>query len=430
MNPILSFVDITDWANCKLAKHKEANMRKERIRELAENIHVMGQFVPKDFMDPKPPVVSIYLPIKRTEREGRRDDWDRIEFKDLIKEAQRNIAGTYPDADVKGINQKLEYMLSHEDLPIWINASAGLGILVSNTDAYVFNMPVPPVKSVVVVGERYYIKPLLRAAEYDYDYKLLLLGADFFALLDGDYNGVRYEPLPDNVKNYFAETFAEFDGETTALDYYSLEDHMPPYHGYKSRNDVKKEEAEKFFRYVNKAMNDDLVRDEDCEVILVTVPEHEHAFREIATFRQLLPEGIEKDGRNMTGKELKDAAIAILQKKRNAGIKELADKYGQDASKGKGSDSLDDIGFALTERKVDTLFVEEGKGWPGTYDQNTGKVEYDGKTDPTDDQIIDPANPDIANAFCDAALEQDSRVLVLPADMMPTKTGVAAIYRF
>ena len=73
-------------------------MRKERIRELADHIH-LSTFQPKAFANEAPaggPLVSIYVPIKRTEREDRRDEWDRIEFKDLCEEAFRRLEEHYP----------------------------------------------------------------------------------------------------------------------------------------------------------------------------------------------------------------------------------------------------------------------------------------------------------------------------------------------
>ncbi len=403
-------------------------MRKNAIHELDENIHVMGTFDPKDFVAPTTaPVISIYIPIHRTEREDRRDEWDRIELKDLAREAERRLQEGYDAEVIKPYVEKLDYLITHEDLPLWLDASAGLGFLINKDDVYVFNLSFAP-RSTVVVSDAYYIKPLLRNAQYDMTYKLLLLNTDFFALLNGTYNGVHYEPLPNDVKDYFAETFPEFDGETTALDYYSLEDHESPYHDHKSRKEVTQEEAEKFFRYVNKAMNDKLVRDDDAPVILVTAPEHDHAFRQICTF-DLLPEGIKKDPRTLSGTELRDEAVALIEAQRAKGIDELIEQYSYHAAKGNATDDIDQIGLALVERKVAFLLLEEGKGFPGTFDAQTGKVTLTG-TAPVDDDALDPAAPDLANAFADAAIAQDAKVIVLPALKMPTKKGIAAIYRY
>ncbi len=404
-------------------------MRKERIRELAETIKVVEGFDAKEHMDPKGPTVSIYIPVKRTEREDRRDEWDKIEFKDLAEEAKRTMHEKYPNVDPKPIFDKIDYILTHEDLPLWIDASAGLAFLVNADEALVYNLSYAP-DPVVVVADKFYLKPLIRNTQYDMAYKLLLLNSDFFSVLDGNYNAVHYEPLPDDVKNYFAETFPEFDGETTALDYYSLEDHESPYHDHKSRKEVTKEETEKFFRYVDKAMNDHIVRDSETPVILVTIPEHEHMFREICTFKSLLPESIKKDARTMTGTELRDDARAIMEGIGDKKIGELCDQYDLDASKDKATDAITSIGEALFNKRVGILFLEDGKGIPGSFDQATGTVSLDGTPDPVDDKKLDPASPDIANDFALAAIAQDAKVIVLPHDKMPTASPVAVIDRY
>lgn len=405
-------------------------MRKEAIRELAENIHMMDHFDPKQFQSPKAPVVSLYLPIQHAEREQRRDEKSRIEFKNLAKEAQTALAEMCESPrDYAGITAKLNYLLEHEDLPIWLDAGAALGFLIGNDDAYAFNLGIE-VDPVVVASDHYYVKPLLRNAQYGMTYKLLLLNTDFFALLDGDYSAVHYVPLPGDIKNYFAETFAEFDGETTALDYYSLEGHDTPFDDNKSRNEVTQEEAEKFFRYVDKAMNDTLVRDDPTPVILVTAPEHEEMFRKLATFKTLLPVGIDKDARTLSGTQLRDAAVKIMEDEAAAKLAELEDKFNYHLSKGNASDDIAQIGFALAERKVGVLFVEAGKGWPGTFDETTGKVEMDLERSPKDDKLPDPTTPDIANAFAMAAIAQGALLFVLPHDKMPTENGIAAIYRY
>lgn len=287
-------------------------MRKEAIRELAENIFVMSKLDPSEFDTMQPPAVTIYLPVHHTEREQRRDEQDRIEFKDLAKKATRNLQEHWGKEDTESIVNKLQYILDHEDLPLWLHASKGLAFLLQGDECYVYNMRMAP-EAKVVVSDAFDMAPLLAEAETEQGehYKLLLLNSDFFALLDGDSQGVHYVPLPKNVKNYFAETYPEFDGETTALDYYSLEDHMSPYHDHKSRNDVKKEEAKKFFRYVNKAMTDYLMRDDPTPVILVTAPEHVHMFKEVCTFP--LAAVVEKDPRDMTGDQLRDAALKALK---------------------------------------------------------------------------------------------------------------------
>ena len=89
--------------------------------------------------------------------------------------------------------------------------------------------------------------------------------------------------------------------------------HLNPYHDYRSRNEVSKIEAEKFYRSINKVVQDTLLPDNPDPVILACLPEHEAEFRKIATIPHLMDKGIEKDPGSMDSKELAIAACKILE---------------------------------------------------------------------------------------------------------------------
>lgn len=407
------------------------NMLRDSVNELdavRNSIRIVENFDPALYKQTKAPYVSIYLPVQHKERTQRRDTWTADEFKDLAKEAMRRLAESYSDEAVAGLRDRIDYLQDHPDDPVWLNAGKGLAFLMSNGRVDVFNLDFAP-DPAVVVGEEYYIKPLLRNFRYGMGYLLLLLNTDRFGLLRGDYHGVHYLPLLPSVHEEFAEMFDTYDGTEAALDYYSLEGHLSPYHDHKSRKEVSKEEAEKFFRHVNKVMSDDIAKSDPTPVILVTLPEHATMFRRLCTFDTLLPEGIEKDARTLSGDTLRDDAVKIIDERRKADLKKVVERYELDASKAKGSDDLVKIGEALAERNVDTLFVEMGKGLPGTFDATTGAIAYDGHRDPVDAKLIDPADPDVVDAMAQAALKQDATIYVLSAEEMPTKNGVAAIFR-
>ena len=76
---------------------------KETLRKTADSIHVMEKFDPAILADVTAPVVSLYIPVHHTEREERRDIWDRDMFKDLMKDAERTLAETY-DKDAGTVN--------------------------------------------------------------------------------------------------------------------------------------------------------------------------------------------------------------------------------------------------------------------------------------------------------------------------------------
>lgn len=407
------------------------NMLRDSVNELdavRTSIRTVDNFDPELYKQAKAPYVSIYLPVQHKERTQRRDTWTADEFKDLAKEALRRLAEGYDDEAFAGLRERIDYLQDHPDDTVWLNAGKGLAFLMSNAGVDVLNLDFAP-EATVVVGDELYIKPLLRNFRYGMSYYLLLLNTDRFGLLRGDYHGVHYLPLLPSVHQELAEMFDAYDGTEAALDYYSLEGHMSPYHDHKSRKEVSKEEAEKFFRHVNKVMSDDVAKVDPTPVILVTLPEHAALFRRLCTFDTLLPKGIEKDARTLSGETLRDDAVKIIDAKRQADLKKVIERYELDASKSKAIDDLVKVGEALAERNVDVLFVEMGKGLPGTFDATTGAITCDGHRDPVDAKLIDPADPDVVDAMAQAALKQGATIYVLASDEMPTESGVAAIFR-
>lgn len=289
-------------------------MRKEAIREMEDSIHTVTEIDPNQFKTQKGPVATIYLPLHHESRGRRQDDQDRIELKDLAKKAEDELLKQYDKEDIQGIVDRLDFIITHEDLDMWRTEAKGMGILTSNDECYVYLMDGAP-SAIVEVGDKFDMAPIFGEAVRDEatHYKMLLLSSDYFELLDGDANSIHFVKFPDDVKHYFAETYPEFDGETTPLDYYSLEDHESPFHDHKSRNDVTQEETTKFFRYVNKAISEKLLKDNTVPVILVTLPEHVNEFEKICSI-QLFPKVIEKDPNGLTGKQLREMAVELISK--------------------------------------------------------------------------------------------------------------------
>ena len=373
---------------------------KETLRLTDDSIHVMDGFDPSILDNVTAPVVSIYIPVHHSERDERRDRWDA-------------------------------------DMQLWLHAGEGLGFLISNTDAYVYNLFFKP-EPMVAAGDTYFIKPLLRNFQYGTEYYVLELGNDRFSWCKGDRTHVERMELPQQVHDYFSQLFPNSDeseadlrkDEQGALDFVSLEGHDSDYHDRKSRNEVKQEDAQQWFRYVNKAVDDYLVRDDTTPIILCCDPEYVDYFRKITSLRHLLPVGIEKDPAGLNGKELLEQSLAVMDGIRDENIKGLTERYAADAAHGKASDGWNNIGMALAERRVLALFMTKGKILPGSYDINTGQVNFDLAANPKDDGYIDPAAPDITDAFAKAAMLQDAHIYILDQDQMPTDQPIAALYRY
>lgn len=387
-----------------------------------DDITILADFDSALYEQVEPPLVSLYLP---THGRVPGDDQDRIEFKNLVDQARGKLAQERERREYKGVDERLDQVAAHLDDLASPTPGGSLAVLVGNDRTYVYQLSYE-VGPLAFVGERFYVRPLLRNFQFGSHYFLLGLSADRFAFVHGDFGSLDRVEMPQEVLDEFSEEFPlVYDGHEGALDYASLENHLPPYHGWKSRNDVKKEEAEKFFQYVNRAVTDHLVQGTELPVILVSLPEHQTMFRRISTVPHLLNEGIEKDIGGIETPELLASAKAVIEHVREARAAELLEKLGDAEAHGGGSTDLEAIGLALVERKVRALFVAEGAYIPGGFNDETGEVylferEPHGRFQ----------GPELADDFARAALAQDAEVFELDPARIPGDSGMAALYRY
>jgi len=72
--------------------------------------------------------------------------------------------------------------------------------------------------------------------------------------------------------------------------------------------------------------------------------------------------------------------------------------------------------------RVDTLLIEAQREIPGRIIEVTGEIEFDDLEHPELDDVLDDLGL--------LALKMGGQVVIVPTDRMPTKTGIAAIYRY
>ncbi len=91
-------------------------------------------------------------------------------------------------------------------------------------------------------------------------------------------------------------------------------------------------------------------------------------------------------------------------------------------SKGHGNDDLKQVAQSATAGRVATLLIEADRQIPGRLDSVTGRVE-----------VADLSHPQVADLLDDLGElveKMGGRVLVMPANQMPSQTGLAATYRY
>jgi hypothetical protein len=105
-----------------------------------------------------------------------------------------------------------------------------------------------------------------------------------------------------------------------------------------------------------------------------------------------------------------------------ARLEKLKENFGTAAARQQGSGDLSDVARAAVAGRVGTLLVESEKVLPGQLDRNTGAIQSG--------DLKSPHVEDMLDDLAEMVLLKGGEVVVVPSDRMPTKTGLAATYRF
>lgn len=180
-------------------------------------------------------------------------------------------------------------------------------------------------------------------------------------------------------------------------------------------------DAERFFRAIDRAVLEYHSRPSGLPLILAALPEHHHRFHQVSHNPFRLPEGIMLNSDSVPEAELRALAWQVVEPQYQARLTELIEAFEQARSKGLGNDDLAQVAQAAAAGRVATLLIEADRQIAGRLDSATGQVEFADLSHPQVDDLLDDLG--------ELVEKMGGRVLVIPAEQMTTRTGLAATYR-
>jgi len=377
------------------------------------NYQIIKEF-PHPMMEKgKRPVISIYVDtnIKKPDRLE-----NPIRFKNLVKEVQASLK----DKEFKGFKDLFSlFKEMEEDALFWEGATESLAILGDEEECIVYKLPVN-VKSLSIVSDSYYIKPLLRSFQSYGHYHVLGLNRDNFVLYEADRYGIH--PIPVAEKDSTMEGVLGTEKTAPHLSVASIGGDQSMYHGHGGAKDERKVDQEKFFRHVDTFILENYSKTDKIPLILVSPDEHQGEFRKLSKNSFLIDEGIKIDGDSLDKKSLYEKVQDVMQELFKKELKERMDNFSEAHAKDLGSDDLVQIGRAIAEGRVATLYLEENMVHPGIFDSNLGTI--------IQGQIENPRVGDVYDDMAEVVLSRGGKVLILAKEDMPTASDIAAVYRY
>ena len=369
--------------------------------------------------DQEPPCLSLYQPTHRHHPENQQDP---IRFRNLVKELEASLRQKYPTAETRLLLEPFEAL--GRDVEFWNHTLDGLAVLGGADIFQALRIP-QSVAELVVVADSFHTKPLRRFLQSVDRYQVLGLSRGKVRMFEGSRYALDELDLlpgvPRTIEDALGgeltephQTVASYGGAGGASN--------RMHHGQGGKADEVDIDANRFFRAVDRAVLEHYTKPSGLPLILAALPEHHHLFRQVSQNPLLVTEGVKANPESLPAEELRVLAWQAIEPRYQARLASLREEFEEGRSKGVGSDDLAQVAEASASGRVKTLLVDADCQIAGLLAGATGRVELANLSDPHVDDLLDDLGELVA--------KKGGTVLVIPAERMPSRTGLAAIYRY
>lgn len=367
-----------------------------------------------------PPCLSLYQPTHRYHPNNQQDP---IRFGNLVKALEESLLQRFTKDEARLLLEPFRALANDRDF--WNDSLDGLAVLAAEGLFRVYRLQ-RPVAELAVVADSFHTKPLLRIQQSADRYQILGLNRQVIRLFEGNRDALHeIEPAPEvprTITKALGDQLTE--PHRTVASYGGVSSgHSAMHHGHGSKESETDLDAERFFRAIDRGILEFHSRPAGLPLILAALPEYHHLFHQISHNPFLVKESIDIHPDDLASvDELRQRAWALLEPRYLARLAALVEEFGNARSNGLGDDELAKVAKAVVGGRVATLLIEDHREIPGRINTATGDIVSGDLTDPMVDDVLDDLG--------ELALKMGARVVIVPAVRMPTKTGIAAIYRY
>lgn len=355
------------------------------------------------------PCLSLYMPTHRTHPENLQDS---IRFKNLTKELEESLLLKYSAGEVKKYLEPFDALGNDEFF--WNHTSEGLAVFSASDLLKVVGLK-EPVDELAMVADSFHTKPLRQYLQSVDHYYLLGLSLNEFRLFEGNRHSLIQVEMADDSPKEIKEALVDDSAEKHST--------VATYGGHGSNKDEAGNEAEQFFRTVANHIYENYSKPTGWPLILAALPEHHSLFQKVNKNPMLLSENLAINPTSVSTDKLKTMAWEIMEPEYILKLNHMVDRYEQAKANGKGSDDYKEVAAAAVEGRVDTLIIEADRMIAVRITNLvTGNTQNKDLQNPKVDDLLDDMG--------ELVVKMGGQVMVLPAEIMPTETGLAAIYRY
>ncbi len=367
-----------------------------------------------------PPCLSLYQPTHRHYPDNQQDP---IRFRNLVKALEESLLKQFRKDEIWPLLKPLLALTNNFDF--WNHSLDGLAVLSARGMFRVYKLQ-RPIAELAVVADSFHTKPLMRIRQSADRYHVLGLNRKEIKLFEGNRDVLdEIEPaqdVPRTINEALGEELTE--PHQTVASYGGVGAGCSPMrHGHGGKESELDIDAKRFFRAVDRAIMKHHSQPSGLPLILAALPQHHHIFHDASQNPFLIDESIDIHPDALSSiDELRLRAWQIMEPRYLARLAALVDEFGNARSKGLGDGEIAHVAKAVVDGRVSKLLIEADREIPGRLNTANGDIELDNLTHPEVDDLLDDLGT--------LALKMSGQVIVVPTERMPTKTGIAAIYRY
>ena len=371
--------------------------------------------------------ISLYMPSERFESD---QPQNKIRYRNLLKELRAQLhAHDYREPEIDALLEPAKAQL--EKTQFWRNPSEGLAVFLTAEDVRFYRLPIS-FDEVVVLGERFHLKPLFPLMASNGHYYVLTLSLNDVRLFEGTQYGIS-EMSSADIPSNIAEAIRQYEDPEKQLQHRTANRARgrtdQAYHGHGGgRSDDSsakpKDEVRRFFRKIDESLRERL-QGESVPLILAGVKEYLPLYASMSNYPALVEDDIiAGNPEQLSEKDLHDRSweivVPIFEEEKNDAMEQFSEVYHTNGEL--ASADFHEIIPAAAFSRIKTLFVPTDQYRWGRYDKESNAVQLHDEQQPGDEDLLNYA---AVQAYLNGA-----EVYALPSERMPESLPLAATFRY